>query len=457
MPEPLADQHFKDALLDQIARDGNVAQFVSFGPDLKQRYSRIRGFEPNHRFCDIRTAIETLLVHSPDHRVNIRSSKPDSPHGIEFLYGITSSDLALQEIKRLAISGLFVIANETLDVNDGGVSGVVYGNVMEFAPGATPKIVEAGGIVSIDRTIAEALLQTVYGFGPTLPFHNDLRVEFSIHPVRRGFANEHTIIWEVQEIPIDPFRVIPKWPNDFSKFVGDKVFGLLIADAFGQDVPRTTVLSRNLLPFTFGKATGSDIKWLRTAPRVPEPGFFPTVRGWTDPFKLAENVAGHEPIPSILIQDEVLAKFSGGLMTDSDARPIVEGVTGFGDNFMLGHVGPTELDGTLLRRLEGLHETLVHCMGSIRVEWAFDGERIWTIQLQQETAVSNGQTIVPGEVPSEMEFEASDGLPGLRRMIELVQGTQVGIKVIGEVGMTSHIADLLRRHKVPSRIASKSD
>ena len=32
MSELAKDQHFKDVHLDQIARDWNVAQFVSFGP-----------------------------------------------------------------------------------------------------------------------------------------------------------------------------------------------------------------------------------------------------------------------------------------------------------------------------------------------------------------------------------------------------------------------------------------
>src|SRR6267378_6225247 len=43
-------RHYKDESLDRLANLGNVAQFVSFGPDLQQRFSRISGFDPNHRF-----------------------------------------------------------------------------------------------------------------------------------------------------------------------------------------------------------------------------------------------------------------------------------------------------------------------------------------------------------------------------------------------------------------------
>lgn len=448
-------QHFKDARLDQLASMGNVAQFVSFGPDLQQRFSRISGLEPNHYFANPRKAVMALLEHSPERKVNIRSFKPDDPQGHEFIYGIDSVDTAEQEIIRLATSGLFVITNETVSVNDGGVSGVVHGNVIEFAPGATPRIVETGRIVSVSRDIGERLLRNVYGFIPELPTEPELRTEFSIHPIRRGFASERTIIWELQELPTSHLHAIPRWPNAFSEFVGDKVFGLLLADAVGLKVPRMTVLCRNVAPFTFGDQTGSEVKWLRTSPRTPEPGFFPTVRGWTDPFELMQKAVGQERLSSIIVQDEVQARFSGALLTDRDDKPIVEGVTGFGDDFMLGRVGPSRLASDLVHRLEDLHAMLLRYVGGIRAEWCFDGKTVWVIQLQQEVAVSAGHTIVPGRVESELEFDVSDGLSGLRELIQLIEGKTVGIKIIGDVGITSHIADVLRRHRVPSRIVPK--
>jgi hypothetical protein len=457
MPQTGTLQYFKDARLDQLTKFGNVAQFVSFGPDLKQRFSRVSGFEPNHCFSDAREAVKTLLDRSPERRVNIRSFKPDDPQGHEFVYGIDSGDIAVEHLRRLTASGLWVIVNETVDVNDGGVSGVVHGNVMEFAPGETPRVVETGRIVSVSREVGDRLLQTVYGFIPTLPKEPELRIEFSIHPIRRGFGRENTIIWELQEVPADHLAAIPKWPNAFSEFIGDKVFGLLLADVVGLRVPRTTVMCRSLVPFAFGDSTGSDVKWLRTCPKTPEPGFFPTVRGWTDPFKLMQSVEGQERLSSIIIQDEVLARFSGALLTGRDSKAIIEGVIGFGDEFMLGRVGPSQLDTHLVSRLEELHALLVHYVGSTRAEWVFDGETIWVIQLQQEAAVSAGRTIVSGEVESELEFDVSRGLSGLRELIELAKGRPVGIKIIGNVGMTSHIADVLRRQKVPSRIVPKSD
>jgi hypothetical protein len=269
-----------------------------------------------------------------------------------------------------------VIINETVDVNDGGVSGVAHGDVVEFAPGETPRVVETGRVVSVSRDVGERLLQTVYAFTPELPKQKDLRIEFSIHPIRRGFAHEHTIIWELQEVPIDHLHAIPRWPNAFSEFIGDKAFGLLLAYAFGLRVPRTTVLSRDVAPFTFGDSTGSDVKWLRTAPKTPEPGFFPTVRGWTDPFELMRIVEGHERLSSILVQDEVIAHSSGALLTGRNEKPIIEGVTGFGDEFMLGRVGPSQLDVCLVEQLRAFARDFVRLrrkyQSGVGLRWGYN-------------------------------------------------------------------------------------
>jgi hypothetical protein len=449
-------QHFKDARLDELSKVGNVAQFVSFAPDAQQRFSRIRGFEPNHRFSSVREALDTLVKRSPELSVNVRSFRPDEPQGHEFIYGIRSSEIAEQEVTRLTMSGLYVIVNETVDVNDGGVSGVAYSDVIEFAPGGTPRVVETGRIVSVKRNIGEHLLETVYGFSMALPEEPGLRTEFSVHPIPRGFKLQHTIIWELQELPLQDLRTIPQWPNAFSEFIGDKVFGLLLANAIGLRVPRMTVLCRNVAPFTFGDLTGSDVIWMRTSPKTPEPGFFPTVRGWTDPIKLMNGITGVERLSSIIVQDEVLARSSGALLTGRDEQPIIEGVTGFGDDFMLGRVGPMQLDADLVRRLEDLHAVLRQCVGSVRAEWVFDGETIWIIQVQQEAAISVGRTIVPGKVESELDFDISNGLSGLHELVELAKETRVGIKIRGDIGMTSHIADVLRRHNVPSRIVPRA-
>src|SRR5207237_2735033 len=141
----------------------NVAQFVSFGPggDPAQRYSRVHGMNPNSPFDAPANAINALLAASPEHSVNVRSFDPNQPKAHEFLYGLRSTDEVLGAVRRLGSGGLYTIVNETIDVNDGGVSGVAFGNIIEFAPGDTPRAVEKPGTVAFSREHGLQVLELV--------------------------------------------------------------------------------------------------------------------------------------------------------------------------------------------------------------------------------------------------------------------------------------------------------
>jgi hypothetical protein len=162
----------KDRALDALAQHANVAQFVSFAPeadgDLSQQFCRIAGFAPNHMFPSLTAAIRYLFSASSDGTINIRSYSPDSPRSREFVYGIASTEEAVRVARRLAGAGLFIIANETIDVADGGVSGVAQGGVVEFAPNDTPRCVEKPGVASLPNKMAISLLSKVYGFTPEI-------------------------------------------------------------------------------------------------------------------------------------------------------------------------------------------------------------------------------------------------------------------------------------------------
>lgn len=444
--------HFKDEILDRLAAYGNVAQFISFGPDLRTRYSRITGHAPNQNFVYLESAIGSILSTSSERKVNIRSFRPDNPQGHEFLYGLTDPREILQNLQRLGNSGLYTIVNETIDVNDGGVSGVLQGGIVEFSPGSTPRVVERGRPASLPAAEGLKLLQIVYGFGLDLNFPQNYRVEFSIHPLRRGWRKTHTVLWELEEVGDSSLFPTIQWPNDFSEFIGDKIFGLLIAHVSGWRVPRTTVLSRRLKPFTFGDRTPSDVSWIRTCPTSPVPGKFSTIRGWVDPFALLakEDPNGTE-IASLAIQDEVPPAYSGALLSTPGGDPIVEGVAGYGDSLMLGKATPTTLPFGVQTRVTELYDLLWHDLGSIRLEWVDDGENVWVVQLQQEMARSSGTIIVPGEMDRFIEFRADEGLEKLRAVVKSVE-PNTGVILVGNVGMTSHMADLLRRADIPSRL-----
>ena len=278
----------KDEILDKLASRGNVAQFVAFRPDShglpQQSYSRVAGYESNHRFENTPEAISALIEASGEKSVNVRSYLPEDPRSKEFVYGLKSTETAMEAVERLSQEGLFTIINETIDVTDGGVSGVVQGDTMEFSPDDTPRCVEKPGVLSIPFAQGIELLRKVYGFSPDLLTNLGERTEFSVHPKVRGWKSTHTILWEHEENVVAPSSIKTLWPNNFSRFIGDKAFGLLVADGLGIPVPRTLVISRRVAPFTFGLHTGSSEVWIRTCPNEPQPGLYTTAKGWLDPF-----------------------------------------------------------------------------------------------------------------------------------------------------------------------------
>ena len=113
-------------------------------------------------------AVGTLLSLAGSGSVNVRSFKAGAPKGGPFTYGLTRRDDVLAVLRARAGEGLHTIVNETVDVDDGGVSGVALGGLVEFAPGDTPRSVERPGTVALGHDHALALLGTVYGFTPDL-------------------------------------------------------------------------------------------------------------------------------------------------------------------------------------------------------------------------------------------------------------------------------------------------
>ena len=444
----------KDHSLNELAWVGNVAQFVSFAPgeDSAQQFSRVAGFGPNHLFPTRRNAIEHLLSASPEGTINIRSFEPESPRSRDFHYGIASADEAHLLAEQLLTDGLYVIANETVDVSDGGVSGVLQGGVIEFAPDDTPRCVEKGGAASLPAGLGLSILRIVYGFEPDFVETGKGRLEFSLHPKPRGWRKTHTLMWEYEGSDSAPANASLAWPNRFSHHVGDKTFGLLVADALGLPVPRTTVIARRVSPFAFGQPTGSFEVWTRTCPLEQEPGRFTTSKGWLDPFRLlTEEDPEGRLIASILCQSAVPAVFSGAAITDYQGRPLIEGARGEGDRFMLGQQSPEQLPNRIVADVARTYDSAISKIGPVRFEWVHDGERLWIVQLHKGATASSATTLVPGEPPAWAVFKASEGLEKLRRFLAELP-PDVGVRIDGEIGLTSHLADLLRKAKRPARM-----
>ncbi len=443
-------------ILDRLARRGNVAQFVAFRPEggaPRQSFCRMAGHEPNELFLDPWQAVDALLAVSGEGKVNVRSYLPDEPRSREFVYGLATTDEATSALLRLTAEGLHTIVNETIDVSDGGVSGVVQGATIEFAPDDTPRCVEKPGVASLPFTHGLELLTTVYGFAPELEAHDGERTEFSIHPRPRGWKRSHTLVWE-HEGGVEPATpASSRWPNRFSRMIGDKAFGLLIADRLGAPVPRTLVVARRVAPFYFGRATGSTEIWTRTCPSEPHPGLYTTVKGWTDPFALlhAEDPGG-QVLASVLRQDAVCAGHSGAAIVGSDGELAIEGRRGEGDRLMLGLDRPEPLPGFVADEVRSLHRRLSSTLGPVRLEWVHDGTRAWVVQLHLGATSSAGSILVPGQAEEWVRFPVERGLAELRRALDRLPAG-AGLVLVGEVGLTSHVADLVRKAGAPARLA----
>lgn len=455
--QPLSYYHVKDEILNRISETANVAQFVSFDPSLCQRYSRVKGYEPNYRFRSFEEAVEILLRTSNSGSVNIRSYIPSFPKSKDFIYELRTVDEVVSNVKKLINidNDLCIIVNETVDINDGGVSGVAVGDVMEFAPKSTPRCVEKPGTAALPRKIGLELLKTIYHFYPALDYPKSTRVEFSIHPLKVGFRHDHTIIWELEDVGDAHIQVDIKWSNLFSKFIGDKAYGLLIANLIGLDVPHTTVFPRNVAPFQYGSTTNTSEYWIRTCPVEQIPGKFTTLRGWTDPFKLMcdEDPDGNM-LSSIISQESVAAKYSGALVTSYNGHVTIEGVEGYGDDFMVGIAEKKDLPDHVKTKVLETYNYAFEKLGPVRMEWVYDGTTIWVVQLHKGATSSEGTTIYPGNPRFYNKFSVSDGIEKLRSLINEVQDSDEGIELIGNVGITSHFGDVLRKAEIPSKISN---
>jgi hypothetical protein len=446
---------FKDEVLNKLADTANVAQFVSFSPGEPQiRFVRL---QDDVSVQSLEDAIPAILGRAAEGTVNIRSFDPLQPKSNEFLYGLADAGRVVREVRRLALSGLYTIVNETIDVGDGGVSGVAYAGLLEFAPDDTPRCVDKPGAASFPRELGLRVLERVYGFAPVLDFPSDTRVEFSIHPLRRGVRRTHTIVWEAEPFEAVVLEAQVSWPNRFSRFVGDKAFGLLVADTLGLPVPEAVVVTRRVPPFRFGTSTGTGEHWIRTAPVEQVPGHFTTHRGWLDPFELlAREDPGGNVVASVIAQEGVEAQFSGAAAIASTGL-VVEGVRGHGDEFMQGRAAPQPLPEKIVSDVSRVMKMAADHLGPVRLEWVHDGETVWVVQMHRGTTPSFGLTIYPGTAEREHRFPVGAGLDRLRSLVERIRGTGEGVVLVGSVGVTSHLGDVLRRAKVPSRIEVPSD
>jgi hypothetical protein len=439
----------KDENLASLARDHNVAEFASFGPDGALRHSSFR-VAHGSELSQIGLAADHLL--SRGRPVNLRTFTNDGRQSTPFVYGIESASEVVSTARRLVAEGYYLIVNEQIDIHDGGVSGVAQQGLVEFAPDATPRVVEdpKRAVAQLPAAVAASVLGTVYGI--ELSFPPSDRLEFSIHPLRVGSRNERTIVWESSKAPESLLSAKISWPNDFSRLIGDKTYGLVVAHALDLPVPQTFVVARRVAPFRFGVSTGSQETWMRTSPTEPRPGLFTTTRGWQDPFALLESEDPEREIGSVLAQDGVVAEFSGSAATATGGSHVIEGQAGYGDHYMLG-ARPSQLPHEVVSSVQQLLDKIRAVLGDVQIEWAFDGRQVWLLQVHVRSLQGvGGLTLSPGRPERWLDYDPEDGLPALRALTDQARAEAAGIHVVRPVGITSHVGDVIRAAGVPGRM-----
>ena len=241
--------------------------------------------------------------------------------------------------------------------------------------------------------------------------------------------------------------------------MGDKAYGLLIAEAVGLPVPFTMVVpKKGSAPFQFGQRTNSAEFWTRTAPNTKMPGLYLTERGYVNPTETLrrEKDLEQQNIASILYQEGVTPQFSGAALSMVDGSVLVEGVQGFGDEYMLGERAPISLPQRVMEAVSVLHrEAQTKLNTPIKTEWVYDGKQPWFVQLNRDIP-QGSETVTIVEPPKGVEVEyidhvvSSGGLEAVRDIAIEAQRSGKGIRLLGRVGITSHVGDILRRANVPS-------
>ena len=324
---------YKDEMLMAKVKEGfNVAKFIGIGPgNTGEPVVRMMALSKDSivdnvfgRDYDWEAKVETLY-NLCNGLLSVRTYLPEKHSGNPFKPELTD----LQEIKDYVVQfiadGYHVLVNEGLPFANYEVSGVMHGDLIEMSPNDSPRCVEKEGNCRVPTDMGLSILMTMFNsINATSGLYKfsgtDTRVEFSIYPYKCGVYDTNCIIWEAEDfsgkkelVPSAPDMVV--WPNNLSKVIGDKAFGLLVCDhilnkyASTEDifVPYTYVVNENFGVFTTGDTlslfNGNDF-WYRTCPAVRKPGKLPTKYGQANIFALHSDET-----PSVLQQVDCAAEY----------------------------------------------------------------------------------------------------------------------------------------------------
>jgi hypothetical protein len=123
---------------------------------------------------------------------------------------------------------------------------------------------------------------------------------------------------------------------------------------------------------------------------------------------------------------------------------------------MLGSKAPDGIPGQVEAAVKATHDRLRLLLGNVRLEWVYDGASVWVVQLHVAGAAQEF-TLSPGAATEWIDYDPAEGLEVLRTLVRELEDSDVGVIVMGNVGITSHVGDLLRKSRIPARFASAAE
>jgi hypothetical protein len=163
-----------------------------------------------------------------------------------------------------------------------------------------------------------------------------------------------------------------------------------------------------------------------------------------------EDATGNQ-IASVLAQHAVPAKYSGALIVDAQGNPVVEGVKGEGEDLMMGVALPEKLPLDIVNDVLCDYEEAYKHFGPVRFEWVHDGNKAWVVQLHRGATSTTQSELVSGKAKKWRSFEVAKGLEALRKELNKLSSDE-GIVLVGQIGLTSHMADVVRKAGKPARL-----
>ena len=122
---------------------------------------------------------------------------------------------------------------------------------------------------------------------------------------------------------------------------------------------------------------------------------------------------------------------------------------------MLARAAPAPLPDRVLDDVRRLGARAAAALGPVRFEWSHDGRTAWVVQLHQAASTATRHHHPPGH-PGPLAPVRPGPRPRAAAPPDRAVDPGDGIELTGDVGVTSHAGDLLRRAAIPSRLAHRA-